>query len=250
MNRTRFPWAAVAVLALLPAVAVAGEAEDMFNTDFGERYKQVTATPDVADDLALATQMLVAAKAKDMPPALVDLLCEKVYGLSFPIRPGYDTAAEAMEFMAAQSPDKAAACWDKVLDDLFDGCPVVLASKNRLDVPLVPSGKVARNHVLKFSAAEIEHLSVYPGEIPVCSDLDQVHTGVPGCELCHFHMILGLTEESTYLVQIHHEKLWVVVLSQEQALLGSDPGARVGVVPPPTQTRQHPFTRKACLRCS
>lgn len=115
MNRTRFPWAATAFLALLPAVAAAGEAEDMFNTDFGERYKQVTATPDVADDLALATQMLVAAKAKDMPPALVDLLCEKVYGLSFPIRPGYDTAAEAMEFMAAQSPDKAAACWDKVL---------------------------------------------------------------------------------------------------------------------------------------
>ncbi len=115
MNRTRFLLAATAVLALLPAVAAASEAEDMFNTDFGERYKQATATPDTADDLVLATQMLLAAKAKDMPPALVALLCEKAYGLSSPVGPGYDTAAEAMEFMAARSPDKAAACWDKVL---------------------------------------------------------------------------------------------------------------------------------------
>jgi hypothetical protein len=61
--------------------AYADEAADAFNQVFGEEYKRATATPAPADDVALAKQLLDAAKAADKQLPLLALLCEKAYEL-------------------------------------------------------------------------------------------------------------------------------------------------------------------------
>ena len=106
---------ACSVLLLSAAVAGADEAEDAFQTLFGAEYKKATATPDKADDVALAAKLLAAAKSKDTVPALAALLCEKAYELGVKAPFGYAAAVEAMELLADTVADKAASCQDKIV---------------------------------------------------------------------------------------------------------------------------------------
>ena len=106
---------AAAVLLLLGAVGVpADEAEDAFNSLYGNDYKKATATPDKADDVALAADLLKAAKAQGVQPGLVAVLCDKAYELGVRLPAGYETAVEAMELVAQAIPAGAAAALDRV----------------------------------------------------------------------------------------------------------------------------------------
>ncbi|MCX5684949.1 MAG: hypothetical protein NT049_14885, partial [Planctomycetota bacterium] len=89
---------------LAPRFAYADEAADAFNQVFGEEYKRATASPATADDVALAKQMLDAAKAADKQPPLLALLCEKTYELGIKDPSGHATALAAMELLAEKVP--------------------------------------------------------------------------------------------------------------------------------------------------
>jgi len=105
---------------LLAAAALGGAASDdatkTFNAQFGSEIAKVAATKDTADDLALAAALVEAARAKDIQPALVALLCEKAFSLDAPDPKGGATAVAAMTLLAEKVPEKSAAAQDKVLD--------------------------------------------------------------------------------------------------------------------------------------
>jgi hypothetical protein len=102
------------LLCLVAAPILADEAEDAFNSLYGNDYKRVTATPDKADDVALAKQLLDAAKAPGVQPGLLSVLCDNAYELGVKSPAGYETAAEAMELLAQKAPAGAAAALDRV----------------------------------------------------------------------------------------------------------------------------------------
>jgi hypothetical protein len=105
---------AAAALLLGATIAWADEAEDAFNSLYGNEYKRVTASPDKRDGVVLAGQFLAAAKAPNIQPGLLAILCDKAYELGMKLPAGYETAAEAMDLLAQKAPAGAAAAFDKV----------------------------------------------------------------------------------------------------------------------------------------
>ncbi len=100
-------WLALAAILLAcPLVALADEAADTFDKLYGEDLKRVAATPSAADDLALAKQLLEAARQVTNQPALLTLLCEKAHELAAKDAGGYPTAKAALELLAANVPEK------------------------------------------------------------------------------------------------------------------------------------------------
>jgi hypothetical protein len=99
-----------------PAVAAAEDAEQAFQAQFGEEYKRVKATPLPQDDVALAAKLLAAAKADDVAPGLLAILCERAYELGLKHPTGWDAAAEAMAILAERVPQKKAEAWTKAVD--------------------------------------------------------------------------------------------------------------------------------------
>ena len=98
--------AAVAVLFALALPAFADEAQDAFNQVYGDDLERVMATPAAADDIALAKQLIDAAKKAEKQPEFFALLCEKAYDLAAKDASGHATAAAAMELLAAEVPEK------------------------------------------------------------------------------------------------------------------------------------------------
>ena len=107
--------AAACLLLAVAAPAWADEAEDAFDSLYGNDYRRVIATPSTADDVALAAQLLTAAGAAGTKPSLAAVLYDKAYELGTKAPAGCETAAEAMELLAEQDPAKAAACWDRIV---------------------------------------------------------------------------------------------------------------------------------------
>jgi len=103
----------IAAIWLLSAAAAradeAAEAAGAFNSLYGDEYKRVTATPSPADDVALARKLLEGAKAVNQP-ALLAVLCDKAYELGAKDPAGNAAAIEAMDLLAARSPEKKADC--------------------------------------------------------------------------------------------------------------------------------------------
>jgi hypothetical protein len=102
-------------LLLLPVVAKADEAADAFNSLFGADLKQVAATPDPADDVALAARLVAAAETASKQPALLVLLCDKAWELGKVHPTGQATAVKAMELLARCVPECRIACQEKVV---------------------------------------------------------------------------------------------------------------------------------------
>jgi hypothetical protein len=102
------------LLCLAAGPLLADEAEDAFNSLYGNEYKKVAATPDKGDDIALAKQLLDAAKAPGVQPGLLSILCDKAYELGVKLPAGYEMAAEAMELLVQKVPAGAAAALDRV----------------------------------------------------------------------------------------------------------------------------------------
>ena len=90
-------------------------AAEAFESVYGAELKRVKATADAGDDLELAARLLAAAKKAADQPAFLMILCERACDLASRHPDGASTAVEAMEFLAAQVPDKAAACTERVV---------------------------------------------------------------------------------------------------------------------------------------
>jgi tetratricopeptide (TPR) repeat protein len=95
--------------------ARADEAQDAFDSLYGDEVKRVTATLTGADDAALAARLLDAARTPGNPPVLVAVICEKAYELAMKDSSGYPTAVAAMELLAEKVPARKAECASKLL---------------------------------------------------------------------------------------------------------------------------------------
>jgi len=77
-----------------------------FDRLYGPLIKRVKATPDTADDLALADRMTQSARRGKLDAGLVAAMCEAAYDLSATVPGGQATAFEALRVLAEQVPDK------------------------------------------------------------------------------------------------------------------------------------------------
>ncbi len=109
--------ARAAVCALLVAGAPAGGdvATETFNSLYAKDIQKVKATRDKADDVALAKELLKAAKASEGQPALLALLCENACELSRADPAGYEFAAAAMALLAEKVPKTKARCMREIV---------------------------------------------------------------------------------------------------------------------------------------
>lgn len=107
MRAWRFLTAAVLLFSALPTWG--DEAEDAFNRLYASDYDKALRMRDTA----FASKLFESAKTKGTDPGLVALLCDKAYELGSKAPSGYATAAQAMEFLADQVPDRRADCLDK-----------------------------------------------------------------------------------------------------------------------------------------
>jgi type 1 glutamine amidotransferase len=98
--------AAAALLFALALPVFADEAQDAFNQVYGDDLKRVLATASTADDIALAKQLIDAAKKAEKQPEFLALLCEKAYDLAAKDASGLATAAAAMDLLAEKGPGK------------------------------------------------------------------------------------------------------------------------------------------------
>jgi chorismate mutase len=85
------------------------KAEEALRTVYGEELKRVAATRTTADDVALAVNLLEAAKVSDTPTPLLVLLCKKAWELGLTDPKGLETALAATDFLVEKVPQEAAA---------------------------------------------------------------------------------------------------------------------------------------------
>jgi len=107
------------VCAALACAAPADPAADpakAFDAQYGDRVAAVTGTPEAADDLALAAELLAAADASETDPALLPSLCQTAYDLAAKQDKGWRTAIRAMTVLAKTVPQQRDACEDRILD--------------------------------------------------------------------------------------------------------------------------------------
>ena len=115
----RLPQCIAVVLAGLAGWAAptrADEAQQAFDLLYAKDLQRVRTTPERDDDVALARQMLTAARAATGQPAFLALLCRNAYGLTSTHAGGYATAIEAMGILAGADPAQKADCLAKTLD--------------------------------------------------------------------------------------------------------------------------------------
>jgi len=112
----RAKWFPAATFLLVGACAATGEeAADAFNSLYGQELNRVAATPSPADDVALARQMLSAAREADKQPGLQSLLCEKACELGAKDLSGHPTALAAVDLLAEKAPARKAECLQKTV---------------------------------------------------------------------------------------------------------------------------------------
>ncbi len=105
--------ALAAALLHAPARARAGTAED-FEALYGKDVKRALATPAKDDDVALAGQLLKAAQARSVPWSMRVLMWQKAVELGEPSPAGWDTAAEALTYLARASRHLRSDCLEKL----------------------------------------------------------------------------------------------------------------------------------------
>ncbi|MBE3069563.1 MAG: hypothetical protein IMZ66_04930 [Planctomycetes bacterium] len=155
---THRPNAALVACGLAAALALAGaaapgaadDAAKAFTDRFGARVAQAAATKEADDDLALSADLLAAAKAPNVAPGLLALLCEKAFALAAAETRGAPTAIEAMTLLAARAPDKRAACQDRIID-VYQG----EYAKAR-GIEKVKAGETLVRQIIRFADARVE----------------------------------------------------------------------------------------------
>ncbi len=81
-----------------------------FEKLYGPDIKRVKGTPDTADDLALAAQMIQSARTGKLDADLVAAMCEAVFDLAASASGGETRAFEALDVLADKVPDKRFDC--------------------------------------------------------------------------------------------------------------------------------------------
>ncbi len=102
------------VLCISAAVTYADDAKAVFDSLYGGKYKLAQQTPSTADDVALAKELLEAAKSAGSTPEFQQLLCDRAYDLAWKDPAGYDTAIAAKQLDAQVHPDHAPAALEAV----------------------------------------------------------------------------------------------------------------------------------------
>jgi hypothetical protein len=87
-----------------------------FEAQYGGRIAAATASPEAADDLALAAELLAAVIAPETEPDLLPLLCHNAYDLAAKHVKGYRAAIRAMVLLAEKVPAQKNASQDRMLD--------------------------------------------------------------------------------------------------------------------------------------
>ncbi|MDD4890558.1 MAG: hypothetical protein PHU85_11595 [Phycisphaerae bacterium] len=85
--------------------SVRADAMAAFEKLYGEQIKGVKATPDPADDIALAEQILQGAKTGKLNIDLVATMCEVAFDLAFNASGGETVAFQAVHLLANKCPD-------------------------------------------------------------------------------------------------------------------------------------------------
>ncbi|MDX1565595.1 MAG: hypothetical protein R3236_09330, partial [Phycisphaeraceae bacterium] len=88
--------------------ASADKVQELFDSLFAERIRKATATFNKDDDVALAREMVQAARESAEHKKLAALLAQNAYDLARKTPQGYDTAIEALRLHTAAEPEKAA----------------------------------------------------------------------------------------------------------------------------------------------
>lgn len=107
----------VLLLCMPPALADDPEkAAETFRSLYGADLARVRESSETRDDLELAGRLLESAKKSTDQPAFLAIVCQTTADLAMIHPVGFARAAEALELLAAQVPDKAAACRERLLE--------------------------------------------------------------------------------------------------------------------------------------
>jgi len=107
----------VLLLCMLPAMADDPEkAAETFRSLYGADLARVRESSENRDDVELAGRLLETAKKSTDQPAFLAILCQTAADLAMIHPVGFAKAAEALELLAGQVPDKAAACRERLLE--------------------------------------------------------------------------------------------------------------------------------------
>jgi len=125
----RSRWTCVLILSLLVgsggtagAVAVNEKTpKQVFEERYGPQHRRTVATRTTEDDLALAVELIAAAKGVTDNASLLAEFCESAFILAMRDPSGYDAADEAVELIAAHAPERAAAARERLITFLRRG---------------------------------------------------------------------------------------------------------------------------------
>lgn len=89
-----------------------------FEKLYGADVKKVAATPEPDDDIALAKEIINAAKTTDLDPDLLTLMCDKAYEVVSNVAGGGPTALSAMQVLMEKLPAARFHCAMQIADML------------------------------------------------------------------------------------------------------------------------------------
>ena len=103
--------ALVVLVAALPLPVLGDDVQDLFDSIFGPKIKEVGRTRTRTDDVDLAQQMLKVAGDSSESPKLVILLCDQAYRLASKDPAGYGVAISSLRLLARHAPDRR---WESI----------------------------------------------------------------------------------------------------------------------------------------
>ncbi len=103
-------------LSFLLCTAGAEDAQELFESIYGKKINEVSATASTKDDARLAGEILKLAQKQTDTPELLEIMCEHVYKLGMRNPEGYAPTVEAMELLAKSVLDRKSWCIDKLID--------------------------------------------------------------------------------------------------------------------------------------
>jgi len=107
---------ATVVLLAVGNMHAAENAEQTFKSLFGDQMRKVASTSKLADDLALARQIVTAAGENKLPADLLTVMYNAAFGLAAKAPDGYAVASEAMRLLGKSVPAQEIKARQNMLD--------------------------------------------------------------------------------------------------------------------------------------
>jgi len=111
--------AIIVAFSSIALTALADDAQQVFDSIYGQRIKAAKASVSRDDDHALAKELVEAAGKSTDTPALLALMCEASYDLSNLHADGFATAAQAMSLLAESVESQRTSAREKLVDVLM-----------------------------------------------------------------------------------------------------------------------------------